>query len=208
MRNPSSPRFLVVSICLLSCCTGGGSASLGESSKGTTTVQSGAPTTGRTTAPTAALWSGAAAVREAMNPAVDPCQDFYEYACGGWIGATEPKVTGRPWSRGFSVVSTSTNAQILTLLESPGESSDPNSKKPASFYASCMDTATIESLGAAPLKDLLGEVSAISDLDGYFATVARVGHGFDRRAHQGVGQAGVELQPVRTVATRAANSSV
>lgn len=27
----------------------------------------------------------AASLIEAMNPKADPCQDFFEFACGGWV---------------------------------------------------------------------------------------------------------------------------
>jgi hypothetical protein len=31
----------------------------------------------------------AASVKSAMDPKADPCQDFYRYACGGWLDTTE-----------------------------------------------------------------------------------------------------------------------
>lgn len=43
----------------------------------------------------AACVSAAAAMLSAMDPAVDPCQDFFQYACGRWI-QTNPIPAGKP----------------------------------------------------------------------------------------------------------------
>ena len=41
----------------------------------------------------------AARIKEDMNPSLDPCQDFYQYACGGWLKRNQDPPPGRNlWS--------------------------------------------------------------------------------------------------------------
>jgi predicted metalloendopeptidase len=39
--------------------------------------------------------SASALMMSAMDPSVDPCQDFFQYACGRWI-RTNPIPAGKP----------------------------------------------------------------------------------------------------------------
>ncbi|MCB9677305.1 MAG: M13 family metallopeptidase [Alphaproteobacteria bacterium] len=105
------------------------------------------------------------AVAKAMNPDVGACEDFYEYACGGWLKETtlpddKPIVT-----RSFTTIYDENQEVVHGLLEKaakePGD--DPVQQKLGTFYGSCMDTDAIEARGIEPLKPWLDKIDAIGD---------------------------------------------
>jgi putative endopeptidase len=101
--------------------------------------------------------------RETVAPPVDPCVDFYRYACGGWL-AQNPVPADQPsWGR-FAELTRSNRAKLRDILESdatdrPGRGDDQ--RKVGDFYASCMDEGGIEQRGAAPIQPELDGVAAL-----------------------------------------------
>lgn len=83
----------------------------------------------------------AARMLEAMNRSVDPCQDFYKFACGGWISGNPIPQSQAFWDR-LSFLREQLLRHLRTLLEEPDKEYDPKSVKLArTLYKTCMNTS-------------------------------------------------------------------
>jgi len=98
-----------------------------------------------------------------MDKTVDPCVDFYTYACGSWMKNNPIPPDQSSWSA-YGKLQDENLAQLRTILEEAskgGAQKDAITKKIGDYYASCMDEAAIEKLGATPLAP---ELKRIADL--------------------------------------------
>ncbi|XP_065336097.1 endothelin-converting enzyme homolog isoform X3 [Cloeon dipterum] len=108
---------------------------------------------------TTACVTAAASILQTMDQSVNPCEDFYQYACGGWSKTTVIPEGKSLWGT-FSVIEQQNQRVIKKILEQPkGNRSSSAEDKAKMYYISCMDpNNTIETLGAAPLQEILTEV--------------------------------------------------
>src|SRR3954471_19298850 len=97
----------------------------------------------------------------ALDKAANPCEDFYQFACGGWR-AKHPIPSDRPSYSRFDELQDRNNEILKAILEDAARpSSGAESRKIGDYYASCMDESAIETKGTAPLKADLTRVDAI-----------------------------------------------
>jgi putative endopeptidase len=109
----------------------------------------------------------AAEVASAMDRAMDPCRDFYRFACGGWIDAT-PLPPDQPRYGRFQALRERNNLALKGILERAATREDDQIGR---FWRSCMDEAAIESRGLTTLAPVLASIEGVSDASSLFAMV-------------------------------------
>jgi endothelin-converting enzyme/putative endopeptidase len=96
-----------------------------------------------------------------MDRAADPCVDFYQYTCGGWMKNNPIPPDQARWSV-YGKLATD-NLQflwgILEDLSKPAASRTPAQQKIGDYFASCMDLAAIEKRGLEPIQPVLKQIA-------------------------------------------------
>lgn len=98
-----------------------------------------------------------------MDTSVDPCTDFFTYACGGWLQKNPIPPDRTSW--GITTKLADDNRMMLReILEEAatgGAGRDSVKQKIGDYYAACMDEKTIETAAAAPLRADLQRIAGI-----------------------------------------------
>lgn len=112
----------------------------------------------------------------ALDRSTDACEDFYQFACGGWIESTPVPPDQPRWNRSFSEIQRENEKVLRRILEdvAAGRMQTPDGEKLAAFWKSCMDEdatqeletlqAGLASIRAIDRKEALG--AAIAELHG------------------------------------------
>ncbi|XP_021586018.1 endothelin-converting enzyme 2 isoform X4 [Ictidomys tridecemlineatus] len=97
-------------------------------------------------------------ILESLDRGVSPCEDFYQFSCGGWI-RRNPLPDGRSRWNTFNSLWDQNQAILKHLLENTTfNSSSEAERKTQRFYLSCLQVERIEELGAQPLRDLIDKI--------------------------------------------------
>ncbi len=142
-------------------------------------AESGAAAATPATAAKAGVSSGIAT--QYIEPGVRPQDDFFEHLNGKWLKSVEIPADKSTWGA-FHQLRDDTLPQLRAVIEKAAmEKSAANgteARKIGDFYASYMDEARLEQLGAKPLAGELGKIAAIknkNELPAMFAHLGRIG---------------------------------
>lgn len=112
-----------------------------------------------------------------VDPSVSPREDFFKYAVGKWIKDNPIPSNERAWGI-YNVVQEETYDRLKKIGDAAAADTKAakgsSTQKIGDFWASALDTATIEKLGVTPLKDEFNRIDQIKDKQTLLAEVARL----------------------------------
>ncbi len=124
-----------------------------------------------------------------MDPSVDPCTDFFQYSCGGWLKKNPIPADKTSWGLTSKLADDNRVLlrEILEAAAAPAPSKDPVKQKIGDYYTACMDEKTIETAGATPLKtefDRIAGMHSKRDIAAVAASMPNRGALFDFSSDQ------------------------
>src|ERR1700733_7001990 len=109
-----------------------------------------------------------------LDKTCKPCEDFYQFAMGGWMKNNPIPADRASWGTGAELQEKN-QAELRQIVESSASAKatrGSNEQKVGDFYATCMDASAIESAGIKPIAAQLEAINAVNDRNALLAEVA------------------------------------
>jgi putative endopeptidase len=99
----------------------------------------------------------------AIDKTVDPCTDFYQYACGNWKKNNPIPSDQVRWGR-FNELAERNNYLLYQELKTAADApKTPLQTKYGSFFAACMNVDEADKLGAKPIDPQMALIEGLND---------------------------------------------
>ncbi len=111
-----------------------------------------------------------------MDRSIDPCQNFYKYACGTWQRENPIPADQTSWSVYGKLYQDNLDflRGILEQASNNANQRDAVTQKIGDFYASCTDEAAIEKSGLGQIKPELDAIARLNSVRELAPLVARL----------------------------------
>lgn len=99
----------------------------------------------------------------ALDRSVDPCSDFYHFACGSWLKQTPIPGDESSWVRSFSEIEKRNEEDLKRILEESvaGKRTGPIAEKLGAYYGACMDEKAVEKASRRPIDPWLSKAAKV-----------------------------------------------
>ncbi|HEX4155686.1 MAG TPA: M13 family metallopeptidase [Acidobacteriaceae bacterium] len=113
-----------------------------------------------------------------MDRSADPCVDFYQYSCGGWIKNNPIPPDQANWSV-YGKMATENEQFLWGILEQDAKPSPTRTavqQKIGDYFEACMNTAQIDAAGLTPAQPALAQINRLTTRKELIAALASINH--------------------------------